>query len=120
MAAGCAAAIAARFFRRKALAAQPLNASAWRLSWAPPPGGVGGADGLEVQASFSPLLLPSGGLAVPFAAAALAADAAQLDLAVPAEGAGTPVYWAVAARGCGGGGGAATEQWVVSDVESFE
>ena len=100
----------------QALAAQQLNASAWRLSWAP------GADAaaLAVQASFSPLLLPSGALAVPFASAPLAGDATQLDLTVPPDGAGAPVYWTVVSSGCGGAPPDAAAQVVVSDVASFE
>ena len=99
----------------QALAAQRLNASAWRLSWAP------GADAqaLAVQAAFSPLLLPSGALAAPFASADLGGADAQLDLVVPADGAGAPVYWAVVSSGCAAGGSGAA-QVVVSDVATFQ
>jgi len=98
----------------QALAAAPLNATAWRLSWAP------GADasGLTVLAAFTPLLLPSGALAAPFASAALGGAAAQLDLSVPADGAGAPVYWTVVSTGCGGAG--QPPQTVVSDLATFQ
>ena len=99
-----------------ALAAAPLNASAWGLSWALARGGGGALpDALILRASTLALTLPSGELAVADVfEAALDGGAAGATLPLPPGFSADHVFWSVAALGCAGAQRMASDAAVIA------
>ena len=85
------------------LAAVPLNATAWALTWSLWAFG-GGAPTVEVRVSSLAATLPSGELAVPdvWASPPLPGFSGSATLSLPSGFAEDHVFWGVAALGCGG------------------